>query len=84
MGLANHTVLIARNGTEYQIADSCAPIRVDSGEVMGAVLVFRDVTEEYRTRENLRQSEKRLRQVIDLVPHFIFAKDMHGTYLIGQ
>jgi len=84
VGLANHTVLIARNGTEYQIADSCAPIRVDSGEVMGAVLVFRDVTEEYRTRENLRQSEMRLRQVIDLVPHFIFAKDMYGTFLLAN
>ncbi len=58
--LANHTTLIARDGTEHQIADSCAPIRDDSGAVTGAVLVFRDVTEEYRRREELRDREARL------------------------
>jgi PAS domain S-box-containing protein len=44
-GLTNHTVLIARGGSECDIADSCAPIRNRDGEVIGAVLVFRDVTE---------------------------------------
>ena len=43
-GLANHTVLIARDGSECAIADSCAPIRDRDGQVVGAVLVFRDVT----------------------------------------
>jgi PAS domain S-box-containing protein len=62
--LANHTVLIARDGTERQIADSCAPIRDTSGAVTGAVLVFRDVTEEYRRREELRQSEERFSRAI--------------------
>jgi two-component system sensor histidine kinase/response regulator len=61
VGLANHTALIARDGTEWQIADSCAPIRSDDGAILGAVLVFRDVTEEYRRREQLRQSEEKLR-----------------------
>ncbi|MDP1635976.1 MAG: CHASE3 domain-containing protein, partial [Gallionellaceae bacterium] len=40
-GLANHTVLIALDGSESAIADSCAPIRVNGGRVVGAVLVFR-------------------------------------------
>ncbi len=44
-GLANHTVLISRDKTEYVIGDSCAPIRNRDGHVSGAVLVFRDVTE---------------------------------------
>ena len=44
-GLANHTILIARDGSEYVIADSCAPIRNHDGQVIGVVLVFRDVTE---------------------------------------
>ena len=44
VGLANHTVLIARDGTETPIADSGAPIRDDRGELRGAVLVFRDIT----------------------------------------
>jgi PAS domain S-box-containing protein len=47
-GLANHTVLIARDGSECDIADSCAPIRDRQGQVIGAVLVFRDVTDRYR------------------------------------
>ncbi|HYE34927.1 MAG TPA: PAS domain S-box protein [Methylocaldum sp.] len=53
LGLANHTVLVARDGQEYQIADSVAPIRDEQGSVRGVVLVFRDVTEEYHTREAL-------------------------------
>ena len=64
--LANHTVLIARDGTERQIADSCAPIRDASGAVTGAVLVFRDVTEEYRRREELRASETKLASAVDI------------------
>jgi len=44
-GLSNHTMLIARGGDEWAIADSCAPIRGSDGLIKGAVLVFRDVTE---------------------------------------
>ena len=47
-GLSNHTVVIARGGSECHIADSCAPIRDRDGRVVGAVLVFRDVTERKR------------------------------------
>jgi PAS domain S-box-containing protein len=46
LGLANHTSLIARDGTERPIADSAAPIKDPSGEIVGVVLVFRDVAEE--------------------------------------
>jgi PAS domain S-box-containing protein len=49
VGLANHTVLIARNGSEIPVDDSAAPIKTAGGEVHGAVLVFRDVTERRRT-----------------------------------
>ena len=44
VGLANHTVLIGRDHTEYGIEDSAAPIRNREGQVVGAVMVFRDVT----------------------------------------
>ncbi|MBN2445835.1 MAG: PAS domain-containing protein [Phycisphaerae bacterium] len=60
VGLANHTLLLSRDGTEYQIADSAAPIRDDDGALRGVVLVFRDVTEEYRTRQRLADSEERM------------------------
>ncbi|MEJ1959243.1 MAG: CHASE3 domain-containing protein [Nitrosomonadales bacterium] len=55
-GLANHTVLIAQDGSECDIADSCAPIRDRDGRVIGAVLVFRDVTEEYAAQQTLRDN----------------------------
>ena len=44
VGLANHTILRAQNGTEYPIDDSGAPIRDLDGNIIGAVLVFRDIT----------------------------------------
>ncbi len=61
VGLANHTVLIARDGTEYQIADSAAPITNSDGRHLGSIMVFRDVTAEYRLQQALRDSERRLR-----------------------
>ncbi len=48
VGLANHTLLISRDGHEYGIEDSAAPIRNNDGEVLGAVLVFHDVSEQRR------------------------------------
>ena len=63
--LANHTALIAKDGTEHQIADSCAPIRDAAGALSGAVLVFRDVTEEYRRREEIAQSASLLSATIE-------------------
>ena len=54
VGLANHTTLIARDGTERPIADSAAPIKDDKGNIIGVVLVFRDVTAE-RRREQERE-----------------------------
>jgi PAS domain S-box-containing protein len=53
VGLANHTVLIARDGTERPIDDSAAPIRDDEGTIRGVVLVFRDVSERKRAERRL-------------------------------
>ncbi|MDD4588273.1 MAG: PAS domain S-box protein, partial [Heliobacteriaceae bacterium] len=65
VGLANHTVLVSRNGTEYPIADSAAPIRNDRGEVLGVVMVFQNVTERRESEEALRESEAKLRRITD-------------------
>jgi PAS domain S-box-containing protein len=59
VGLANHTILIAKDGTEWPIDDTAAPIRSEQGEVLGAVLVFRDISERKRMeleRERLLQT----------------------------
>jgi diguanylate cyclase (GGDEF)-like protein/PAS domain S-box-containing protein len=47
-GLPNHTILVSRQGVEYGIEDSAAPIRSKTGEILGVVLVFRDVTAQLR------------------------------------
>jgi len=58
IGLANHTVLVARDGTEYVIADSGAPIRDSKGQIIGVVLVFRDITKQQKIEEELLKVEK--------------------------
>jgi len=58
VGLANHTVLQHRDGSFIPIEDSAAPIRDDSGNLIGVVLVFRDVTHERKSQEVLRKTEK--------------------------
>ena len=60
VGLANHTALLARDGREYQIADSAAPIRNSAGDVVGVVLVFSDVTEKYAAQQALTRSSELL------------------------
>ena len=58
IGLANHTILISRQGVDHIIDDSAAPIRNAEGEMTGIVLVFRDVTEQRRTQAALVAGEK--------------------------
>ena len=55
VGLANHTVLIARDGKERPIDDSAAPIRDAGGSVVGSVLVFRDISERKRSEAALNE-----------------------------
>ena len=66
-GLANHTIVVARNGDETTIADSCAPIRNRDGQVVGAVLVFRDVTDEYRAQQPLRDNTTQIQSILNTV-----------------
>ncbi|TGN13207.1 PAS domain S-box protein [Leptospira ilyithenensis] len=68
VGLANHTALLAKNGVEYQIADSGAPIQNEKGDVLGVVLVFRDVTADYKMQEELRGSEERFAAIFKASP----------------
>jgi len=56
--LVDHTVLISKDGTEYLIADSAAPIIDENEKIIGVILVFRDVTQQYQTEDALRRSQK--------------------------
>lgn len=63
--MGNNTILVDKDGQKHQIADSAAPIKNRNKEVVGAVVVFRDVTEQYRQREVLRQSEEKYRALFE-------------------
>ena len=80
-GLANHTVLIARDGSECDIADSCAPIRDRDGQVIGAVLVFRDVTGEYAAQEALRDSTALVQTILNTVVDGIITLHAQGGFI---
>jgi len=71
VALANHTVLIAKDGSERPIDDSAAPIRAADGKLLGVVLIFRDVTEMRVAERSLRASEARksamLRTALDSI-----------------
>lgn len=60
VGLANHTLLIARDGSEIPIDDSAAPIRDDRGNIIGVILVFRDVTEREQAAAKLQRAYDQL------------------------
>ena len=68
VGLANHTALLARGGSECQIADSAAPIRDNFGNTLGVVMVFSDVSEQYRMQQLLADREKRYRTLVETAP----------------
>ncbi len=79
---ADHAVLIARDGREVPIDESVAPIADDQGNVTGAVLIFRDITERKRTEE-MRVKRARLAELgAELwLSHDIRGESLEGTAL---
>jgi PAS domain S-box-containing protein len=81
VGLANHTALIARNGTEFPIADAGAPIRDEQNEIIGVVLVFRNQSEERAMQRALRESQALYHSLVEQLPAGVFRKDAEGRYV---
>ncbi len=82
VGLANHTVLIARDGERYHISDSAAPIRGADGQLVGVVMVFHTVDVEYRLNHALAESEQHFRTLADAGQALVWTSglDKNCTY----
>ena len=82
VGLANHTVLIKKDGKECPIDDSAAPIRNELGYVSGCVLIFRDVTEQRtieREKANQLLTARTLAAIVETSNDAIISKSLDGT-----
>ncbi len=81
VGLANHTILISKDGIEHAIDDSGAPIRDDKNNIIGVVMVFRDVSAARKAENNLKESEMRFAAFMENLPACAFIKDSQGHLL---
>ncbi|MGE0090301.1 MAG: PAS domain S-box protein [Bacteroidales bacterium] len=81
VGLANHTLLISKNGTEVPIADSGAPIKDVKGNITGVVLVFRDQTESRAQQKVLKESEERFQLLFNKAPLGYQSLDFDGNFM---
>jgi PAS domain S-box-containing protein len=73
VGLANHTLLISRDGAERPIDDSAAPIRNPQGEIEGVVMVFRDITGRKHSEEQLHRLNRDLMRTNQDLQQFSYA-----------
>lgn len=83
--MANDTTLVAKDGVKRQIADSAAPIFDTDGRIQGVVMVFSDVTEQYKARQALKESEVRFRLLAenaqDIIYRFILYPQQRYEYI---
>ncbi|MBE9560955.1 MAG: PAS domain S-box protein, partial [Proteobacteria bacterium] len=76
--LAEDSMLIASNGNRYQIYENGAPIYDDANEIIGVVLVFRDITQEYDLKNCLNENALRLQRVVDTSMDAVIVIDEQG------
>jgi PAS domain S-box-containing protein len=81
VGLANHTLLISKDGKQIPIADSAAPIKNTKGEITGVVLVFRDQSEERAAQKSLAESERKFRETLIYLDEGYYSCSMNGIVI---
>jgi PAS domain S-box-containing protein len=78
VGLANDTILVAKDGSERPIDDSAGPIRDEDGNVLGSVLVFRDITPRKAAEKQLREIQARKTAIVDAALDAVITIDAQG------
>lgn len=81
-GLSREAILAAKDGRKIQIHESAAPIQDERGGIVGIVLIFKDISERKRADEALRESEERLKTVLDFIPAGIVIMDAESHVIV--
>src|SRR5712692_3305450 len=82
VGLADHTLLLSKDGKEFDIEDSAAPILTDTGEGFGVVLVFRDITQKKLADEEAKRQKELLQLILESIADGVVVADSNGKFLL--
>jgi PAS domain S-box-containing protein len=82
VGLADHTILLSKNGKEFDIEDSAAPILTDTREMFGVVLVFRDITEKKLADEETQRQKDLLQLILESIADGVVVADSNGKFVL--
>src|SRR6266853_129408 len=82
VGLADHTLLLSKDGKEFDIEDSAAPILTNAGEGFGVVLVFRDITEKKWAEEETKRQKELLQLILGSIADGVVVAESNGKVLL--
>ncbi|HPE87537.1 MAG: PAS domain S-box protein [Bacteroidales bacterium] len=82
--LKKNTTLISRDGKEFNISNSAAPIKDEQGQIIGAVLVFRDISNQYLLEKAQKTSDERFRLLAENAPFGILISDYHHNIIYSS
>jgi PAS domain S-box-containing protein len=84
VGLANHTILVRKDGIETPIDDSGAPIKDEDGNTTGVVLVFHDITDRRKTEEQLEQSTQKVKDILNSIQDDFYVLDRGWKFVYAS
>jgi len=82
VGLADHTLLLSKDGKEFDIEDSAAPILTNTREGFGVVLVFRDITQKKRVEQETKRQKELLQLILGSIADGVVVADANGKFLL--
>ena len=82
VGLTDHTLLISKDGKEFDIEDSAAPIVTEAGGNIGVVLVFRDITQKKRAEDETKRQKELLQLILESIADGVVVADSNGKFLL--